>query len=43
MRGVVTMPNWLINFFAGLGILETTLLVVGGLVLIAAIRNSKEE
>ena len=37
------MPELLINFFAGLGIIETSILVVGGLVLIVAIRNSKEE
>ena len=37
------MPELLIIFFAGLGIIETSILVVGGLILIAAIRNSKEE
>lgn len=42
MRGVVTMPNWLINFFAGLGILETALLVVGGIVIGLAIRRAEK-
>lgn len=34
------MPEWLINFFAGLGILETTLLVVGGIVIALAIKRA---
>lgn len=42
MRGVVTMPNWLINFFAGLGMLETALLVVGGIVIGLAIRRAEK-
>ena len=37
------MPEWLVNFMAGIGIIETSILVVGGSVLIVAIRNSKEE
>lgn len=43
MRGVVTMPNWLINFFAGLGILETALLVVGGIIIGLAIKRADQE
>lgn len=43
MRGVVTMPNWLINFFAGLGIIETALLVVGGIMIGLAIRRADQE
>lgn len=43
MRGVVIMPNWLINFFAGLGILETALLVVGGIVIGLAIKRADQE
>lgn len=42
MRGVVTMPNWLINFFAGLGILETALLVVGGIIVYADIKRADQ-
>mgnify|MGYP005761549181 CR=1 FL=1 len=37
------MPNWLINFFAGLGILETALLVIGGIVIGLAIRHADQE
>lgn len=37
------MPEWLINFFAGLGILETTLLVVGGIVIGLAIKRADQE
>lgn len=37
------MPNWLINFFAGLGMLETALLVVGGIVIGLAIRHADQE
>lgn len=37
------MPNWLINFFAGLGILETALLVVGGIIIYADIRRADQE
>lgn len=36
------MPNWLINFFAGLGMLETALLVVGGIVIGLAIRRAEK-
>lgn len=43
MRGVVTMPNWLINFFAGLGMLETALLVVGGIIIGLAIKRADQE
>lgn len=43
MRGVVIMPNWLINFFAGLGMLETALLVVGGIIIYADIRRADQE
>ena len=43
MRGVVTMPNWLINLFAGLGMLETALLVVGGIIIYADIRRADQE
>lgn len=34
------MSEWLINFFAGLGILETALLVVGGIIIVVAIKNA---
>ena len=37
------MPNWLINFFAGLGILETALLVVGGIIIYADIKRAEQE
>jgi len=37
------MPNWLINFFAGLGILETALLVIGGIIIYADIRRADQE
>lgn len=37
------MPNWLINFFAGLGMLETALLVVGGIVIGLAIKCADQE
>lgn len=37
------MPNWLINFFAGLGMLETALLVVGGIIVYADVRRSDQE
>lgn len=36
------MPNWLINFFAGLGMLETALLVVGGIVIGLATRRAEK-
>ena len=36
----MNVPEWLINFFAGLGILETTLLVVGGIVIALAIKRA---
>lgn len=42
MIGVMIMPNWLINFFAGLGMLETALLVVGGIVIGLAIRRAEK-
>lgn len=37
------MSQWLINFFAGLGVIETVILVVGGLVTYFAIKNAPEE
>lgn len=37
------MPELLINFFAGLGIIETAILVVGGIIIVASIKNAKEE
>ena len=37
------MPNWLINFFAGLGVLETALLVVGGIIIGLAIKRADQE
>lgn len=37
------MSNWLINFFAGLGILETALLVVGGIIIYADIKRADQE
>lgn len=37
------MPEWLINFFAGLGMLETALLVVGGIIVYADIRRADQE
>lgn len=37
------MPEWLINFFAGLGILETALLVVGGIIIYADIKHAEQE
>lgn len=37
------MPNWVINFFAGLGMLETTLLVVGGIIVYADIKRADQE
>ena len=37
------MPEWLINFFAGLGILETALLVVGGIIVYADIKRTDQE
>ncbi len=37
------MPEWLINFFAGLGILETALLVVGGIIIYADIKRAEQE
>lgn len=43
MIGVMIMPNWLINFFAGLGMLETALLVVGGIIVYADVRRSDQE
>ena len=39
----MNVPEWLINFFAGLGILETTLLVVGGIVIALAIKRADQE
>lgn len=36
----MNVPEWLVNFFAGLGILETTLLVVGGIVIALAIKRA---
>ena len=38
----MNVPEWLINFFAGLGILETTLLVVGGIVIVLAIKRAEK-
>lgn len=37
------MSQWLINFFAGFGVIETVILVVGGLVTYFAIKNAPEE
>lgn len=37
------MPNWLINFFAGLGILETALLFIGGIIYADIKRADQEE
>lgn len=37
------MPNWLINFFAGLGILETVLLFTGGIIIYADIKRADQE
>lgn len=37
------MPNWLINFFAGLGMLETALLVVGGIIVYTDIKRADQE
>lgn len=37
------MSEWLINFFAGLGILETALLVVGGIIIYADIKRAEQE
>ena len=39
----MNVPEWLVNFFAGLGILETTLLVVGGIVIGLAIKRADQE
>lgn len=39
----MNMPEWLINFFAGLGILETTLLVVGEIVIGLVIKRADQE
>lgn len=39
----MNMPEWLINFFAGLGILETALLVVGGIIIYADIKRADQE
>lgn len=43
MIGVMIMPNWLINFFAGLGILETALLFIGGIIIYADIKRADQE
>lgn len=39
----MNVPEWLVNFFAGLGILETALLVIGGIVIGLAIRHADQE
>lgn len=39
----MNMSEWLINFFAGLGILETALLVVGGIIVYADIKRADQE
>lgn len=39
----MNVPEWLVNFFAGLGILETALLVVGGIIVYADVRRSDQE
>lgn len=39
----MTMPNWLINLFAGLGILETALLFIGGIIIYADIKRADQE
>lgn len=36
----MNVPEWLINFFAGLGILETVLLFTGGIIIVVAIKNA---
>lgn len=38
----MNVPEWLINFFAGLGMLETALLVVGGIVIGFAIKRAEK-
>lgn len=37
------MPNWLINFFAGLGILESTLLIIGGVIVYLDVKRADQE
>ena len=37
------MSEWLINFFAGLGILETALLFIGGIIVYADIKRADQE
>lgn len=37
------MSEWLINFFAGLGILETALLFIGGIIIYADIKRADQE
>lgn len=39
----MNMPEWLINFFAGLGILETALLFIGGIIIYADIKRADQE
>lgn len=36
------MSNWLINFFAGLGILETALLIISGIIIGLAIKHADQ-
>ena len=37
------MSEWLINFFAVLGILETALLFIGGIIIYADIKRADQE
>ena len=39
----MNVPEWLVNFFAGLGMLETALLVVGGIIVYADIKRADQE
>lgn len=39
----MNMSEWLINFFAGLGILETALLFIGGIIIYADIKRADQE
>ena len=37
------MPNWLIIFVAGLGLLETAFLFIGGIIIYADIKRADQE
>lgn len=39
----MNVPEWLVNFFAGLGILETALLFIGGIIIYADIKRADQE